>query len=511
MMIKKEKGVKPILLNIGLAFGFSFAGFLCSRLRTNQGHEVNLGRDVDATCSDGLSSENSSNALTNSSKQNGDRDEFLLPEFDELVKEVEFEVEARKLEVKSSIAYEGLDKDEYEQEIHRLKNMVRLLQDKEQNLEVQLLEYYGLKEQETVVMEFENRLKITNMQVEMFNLKAKSLQSENRKLREQVADHANVLAELDAAKAKIELLNKEIRREAEQNKERIVSLQQRVAMLQDQDCKDAACDQDIKSKLQKLEAFESEVEELRESNSRSQIENSDLTRRFDSTQILANDANQESERLRKENEDLLKQIEQIQSDRRSDIEELLYVRWVNARLRQELQNHQPLHNKTVANDLSKSLKPTPLIEAKKLILECADTNGLGINVDIDLNHRSSSQSSSITDSGEYDHFSSGTNAKSQNKFFGKLKRLILGKDRHHRHIQVSSGYQENGNAQRRSTSTDTDGRTSFDRRYSSFDGEGSFSDFLGLEKSDLEKYAEALEDSTANDKHKKRGRSTSFS
>ncbi|KAL5057001.1 hypothetical protein RYX36_028605 [Vicia faba] len=463
MIKKEEKGVKPILVNIALAFGFSFAGFLCSRLRIYQGHEA---------CTDELSS----------SKQNGDRDMFLLPEFDDVVKEVEFEVEA----------HAGL-----EQEIHQLKNMVRMLQDKEQNLEVQLLEYYGLKEQETVVMELENRLKISNMQVEMFNLKAQNLQSENRRLREHVADHAKVLAELDAAKAKIELLDKDIRRKAEQNKE------QRVAKLQDQECKDAACDQDTKIKLQKIEALESEVQDLRKSNSRLQIENSGLTRRFDSTHVLANDANQERERLRKENEDLMKQIEQLKSDRRSDAEELVYVWGLNARLRHELQNHQPLHNKTVAKDSE--------IEAKKLILECADTNKLGSTTDFDLNQRSSSQSSSITDSGEYDHFSSKTNTTSQNKFFSKLRRLILGKDRHHRRIEVSSRYQENSNSQRRSTSTDTDGIASFDRRYSSFDGEGSFSDFLGLEKSDLEKYAEALEDSSANDKHQRRGRSTSYS
>lgn len=543
MMIKKDKGVKPILVNIGLALGFSFAGFLCSRLRINQGlvsfqfhHEsncvffcfvllieVNSGHEIDATCTDEWRSGNSPIDLLSNTK-NGDRNEFLLPEFDELVKEVEFEVESRKLEVRTSRPYAGSDKDDYEHEIHRLKNMVRMLQDKEQSLEVQLLEYYGLREQETVVMELENRLKISNMEVNMFNLKAKKLQSENRRLKEQVSDHANVLAELDAARAKIELLNKEIRREAEQNKERIVSLQQRVAKLQDQECKDAACDQDIKIKLQKLEALESEVEELRKSNSRLQIENSDLTRRFDSTQIHANDANQESERLRKENEDLIKQIEQLQSDRRSDIEELVYMRWVNARLRHELQNHQPLHNKTVAKDLSKSLNPTSEIEAEKLRLEYADTNGLGSTMDFDLNQRSSSQSSSITDSGEYDHFSARTNATTQNKFFSKLRKLILGKDRHRRHSQVSSKYQEDINSQPRNTSTDTegrtsfdrrnssfDGRTSFDRRYSSFDGEGSFSDFLGLEKSDFEKYAEALEDSSANDKHQRRGRSTSFS
>lgn len=542
-MKKEEKGMKPILVNFGLALALSFAGFICSRLRITRvsptgrslGHEseVNLGGDIGATfstsntvseeetCTRGSRNKNSLIAPFSCSEQNGDRDEFLLPEFDELVKEVEFEVEAPRLKVGSSREYAVPDKNDYEQEIIQLRNMVRLLQDKEQNLEVQLLEYCGLREQETVVMELQNRLKISNMEVKMFNLKTKNLQSENRKLKEQVADQEKVLAELDAEKAKIELLNNEIRREAEQNKEKIVSLKQRVAKLQEQEYKGSACDQDIKIKLQKLNAVESEVEELRKSNLKLQIENYDLARRLDSTQIVANDANRESECLRKENEGLMKQIEQLHSDRCSDLEELVYMRWINACLRYELRNYQPPPNKTVAKDLSKSLSPTSEKKAKQLILEYADTNGAGSIVNFDFDQWSSSQASSITDSGEYDDFSSvdnssasRTNTTSQNKFFSKLRRMIQGKDSHrrrHHHSQVSSRYQEDSNSPWPSTSTGIDGRISFDRRYSSLSGEGSFSGFLDVEKSDLEKYAEALKDSSVKVRYQRRERSASYS
>lgn len=537
MMKKEEKGMKPILVNFGLALALSFAGFICSRLRITRvsptGHEseVNLGGDIGATfttsntvseeetCTRGSRNENSLIAPFSCSEQNGDKDEFLLPEFDELIKEVEFEVEAPRLKAGSSREYAVPDKNDYEQEIIQLRNMVRLLQDKEHNLEVQLLEYCGLREQETVVMELQNRLKISNMEVKMFNLKAKNLQTENQRLKEHVADHAKVLAELDAAKAKIERLNNEIRREAEQNKEKIVSLQQRVAKLQDQEYKGYACDQDIKIKLQKLNAVESEVEELRKSNLKLQIENYDLARRLDSTQIVANDANRESECLRKENEGLMKQIEQLHSDRCSDLEELVYMRWINACLRYELRNYQPPPNKTVAKDLSKSLSPTSEKKAKQLILEYADTNGAGSIVNFDFDQWSSSQASSITDSGEYDDFSSVDNSSaarinttSQNKFFSKLRRLIQGKNSNqHHHSQVSSGYREDSNSPWPSTSTGVDGRTSFDRRYSSLSGDGSFSGFLDVEKSNLEKYAVALKDSSVKVRYQRRERSASYS
>ncbi|MCI36260.1 protein CHUP1 chloroplastic-like, partial [Trifolium medium] len=57
IMMKEEKGMKPILVNFGLALALSFAGFICSRLRITtinhspnsptSGHEseVNLGGD----------------------------------------------------------------------------------------------------------------------------------------------------------------------------------------------------------------------------------------------------------------------------------------------------------------------------------------------------------------------------------------------------------------------------------------------------------------------------------
>lgn len=64
---------------------------------------------------------------------------------------------------------------------------------------------------------------------------------------------------------------------------------------------------------------------------------------------------EERERLRQENEELRKEIEQLRVDRSSDVEELVYLRWINACLRYELRNFQPPNGKTVARDLSKSL------------------------------------------------------------------------------------------------------------------------------------------------------------
>jgi predicted RNase H-like nuclease (RuvC/YqgF family) len=186
------------------------------------------------------------------------------------------------------VAYASLEKDDYEQEIRKLRNMVMMLQERERSLEVQLLEYCGLREQETVVMELQNRLKISNMETKMFNLKFETLQSENRRLEAQVADHAKVLADLEASKTKVKFLKKKIKYEAEQNKEHIVNLKQKVSKLQDLESKAIANDQEIQMKLKRVKDLEAEVEHWRKSNLRLEKDNSDLARKLDSTQILAN-------------------------------------------------------------------------------------------------------------------------------------------------------------------------------------------------------------------------------
>ncbi|KAK8551262.1 hypothetical protein V6N13_119735 [Hibiscus sabdariffa] len=320
------------------------------------------------------------------------------------------------------------EKDDLEQEIKRLRNMVRMLRERERNLEVQLLEYYGLKEQEAAVVELENQLK---MEAKLATLKIASLQSENRRLENQVADHAKVEAELKAAKSRIKVLKKTLQREAEQNREQILNVQKRVAKLQEQELKAPADNHDIESKLERLKVLELEAEELRKSNTRLQRENSELAQKLESNSVLEDPEtetiNKTQERLMQENEDLKKQIEQLQEDRCSDAEELVYLQWVNACLRYELRTCPPIPGKTVARDLSKSLSPESEERAKKLILEYASAEGIGDSMDFDSDHWSCSQplygdSTSGNSSGK-----KAPNSR-KNKLLKKLRRIILGKD-----------------------------------------------------------------------------------
>ncbi|RDX96377.1 Protein CHUP1, chloroplastic, partial [Mucuna pruriens] len=614
----EEKGMKPFLLKCSLALALTFAGYLFSHIGTKrikpsatsprgnpsgQGSEDNLGRgkrvassscitaseenvlDTEETCIKKVLGKNSPKGLSPRTKQSGEKDEFLLPEFNDLTKEAEFgaiiagssfkkevdspkkkkEVETPRSKVGSPIAHAGIEKDDYEKEIRKLRSIIRILQERETNLEVQLLEYCGIKEQEAAVMELQSRLKISNMEAKMFNLKVETLQSENWRLEAQMSDHARVLSELETAKTKVKFLKKKIKYEAEQNREHIMNLKQKVAKLQDHEYKNSANDQEIQIKLKRLKDLESEAEQLRKSHLRLQMDNSELARRLDSTQILANAVledpearalKEEGERIRQENEGLLKEIERLHADRCSDLEELVYLRWINACLRHELRSYQPPAGKTVARDLSKSLSPTSEKKAKQLILEYANNEGRGSVSDMDS--ESSSQASFLTDSGERDDCVSpldiSTDAKpsttSKSKIFGKLMRLIRGKDSHHHRNRVpskeksisreDSNYSSSNFSLSISTGNDTGTEglrseyatptatsvASFDynqtpimkdesgrhsdintpRRRSSSDFknrlDSSFSESSsGMEKSNLVKYAEALKDSSGAPKH----------
>ncbi|KAG5248586.1 protein CHUP [Salix suchowensis] len=438
-MVRYKRDINPVLLKFGAALAVSIAGFLLSRLKTNKNKSSQPPHSPRSPDSHMLMvAVDNSKVFSPSNRQSGDKDGYLLPEFIDLVKEFDFNAhnsgtspnkdETPSSDVETPRSFKGAEKVNYEQEIKHLKNMVGMLRERERTL----------REQETAVMELQNRLKINNMEAKLFTLKIESLRADNRRLHDQVAEHVKVVCELNAARAKIKMLKKTQRSEAEQNKEQIMTLQNTVSRLQEQELKSAATDSDIQMKLQRLKDLETETEELRKSYSRLHLENSEMASQLESTKILANSIlriqRKLGNQLRQENEDLVKEVERLQADRCTDVEELVYLRWINACLRYELRNLQPPHGKTVARDLSKSLSPRSEERAKQLILEYANTEGMmekGNSImEFGPDHWSSSRASYMTDLGELDDSPSPkTNNSGKTKIFHKLRRLLLGKDR----------------------------------------------------------------------------------
>ncbi|CAA2933422.1 CHUP1, chloroplastic-like [Olea europaea subsp. europaea] len=138
----------------------------------------------------------------------------------------------------------------------------------------------------------------------------------------------------------------------------------------------------------------------------------------------------------------MKEIEWLQADRCCDVEELVYLRWINACLHYELRNYQPDPGKTMAKDLNITLSPKSEEKAKQLILEYVNKDGStekGINItDFDSDWWSSSQGSFLTELGNLNDSSvdnslaNKTSSSSKTKALSKLMRRLRGKNSHHR-------------------------------------------------------------------------------
>ncbi|KAJ0985520.1 hypothetical protein J5N97_003876 [Dioscorea zingiberensis] len=452
-LVRGKRDMQPLMLKLGLGLALSVAGYLFSqfwprrrRRRRSSSPAAGVGGLKDEIFASKSGEEEARMfkctsmattavvSLLPDKKSCEDDEGFLLPEFNELVTE-EFETTQKEDHSGNSPVNQTLKSSECEdylalkQEIDDLRNLVNSYKGRERELETQLIEYYGLKEQNAAVGELQNRLKISTVEAKLLSLKIESLQDENKKLREELSDYLRVMNELKAAEAKINMLERTLRSDREVAKEKIAELLKRVTMLQERELEDGGNDPEIEKRLKGLE---DEVADLRKVNSLLAQEKSDLEKRLESSQMLYSSSQYTLEEV---TEKLNKEIEQLQIDRCADVEELVYLKWINACLRYELRNYQPSPGKTVARDLSKCLSPKSEEKAKQLILEYGnagihDTNTSLLDVDSDCCSSSQTSTSECDDTLIDVSLTTKTRLPGKSKFFSKLKKLVLGNENH---------------------------------------------------------------------------------
>ncbi|KAK1286190.1 hypothetical protein QJS10_CPB20g00404 [Acorus calamus] len=314
-----------------------------------------------------------------------------------------------------------------EQEIMNLRNTVKELKERERNLEMRLLEYYGLKEQDSIVKELENQLKISSMEVKIYALKIESLEADKNRLESQVLDYTSVVSELTSARAKIRKLKRNLCVKEQKIRQQIKELQERASTLREQN-----------NRHQEVQILN---EELRRVNMELVNEKLELERKLEPARMVdsfvaekvpGQEGLEETDHLKHVIDDQRKEIEQLQTEHCTEVEELVYLKWINACLRYELRNYQAPPGKTMARDLSMAMSPKSELKAKQLILEYANSGVNDNKVSFspeDVNsdyYCSSSQTSPLTESGKFDN-SLRNGASGKSKFLSKLKKLVLGK------------------------------------------------------------------------------------
>ncbi|OAY71860.1 Protein CHUP1, chloroplastic [Ananas comosus] len=307
---------------------------------------------------------------------------------------------------------------EMEQEIMRLRNLVESLSQRQRELEMEMLENYGLKEREAATKELENRLKISSVEAKFLTLKVESLQDENQRLKNQILEFEGLKNKLESMKAKIKLLKKQLKLDGEEARARMAELKNRIDVLAEKENKDEEEKTELESKLARLTQLDEEAAKLRKMNSRLEEENLELARKLESFKIPEEDILEEAIRLREANENLSKEIERLRSNQCRDIEELVYLRWINACLRYELRNFQPPPGKISARDLNKIPSHRSEEKAKQLILEYSNS---ACNIDT----CSSSQESPCG----FTTAKRSSGSEKPPKLYSKLKKLVCGTSR----------------------------------------------------------------------------------
>ncbi|KAH9327216.1 hypothetical protein KI387_007394, partial [Taxus chinensis] len=491
---RENRNSTYMIVKIGLAISLSVAAYVLTQLRSRpvnrqnaareprnldqkrQQHNVQIKKEI---CSyskidsaqendeeevkrvDSISSSLSSQSLTD--------DELLLSEFNDLLSE-EFHFTSEDAESSKIVQYSGKEKQDgeintglmsdqdrhmYEEdmanttaEIERLRTLVQELRKKEENHENELLEYYGLKEQETSIVELQRRLKLNGVEIEMLHFKINFLEAQKKKVEEEVAEASLLKKELESARSNIEELQKQLQMQSIDSIKQLLVLQQRIAALQGKE-KDASEKKfELEKKLKTLKELEVEVVELRRANKELQHEKRELMMNLNIAEakiaslskITETDtiekAREEADFLRHENDHLSKHIEGLQNNRFSEVEELVYLRWVNACLRYELRNYKTPPGKVTARDLNKSLSPKSQEKAKQLMLEYAGADLLASHekeyTDNDFDS-ASSWTSAHSEGGDFDDSSldSASSRQTRSKkssLIHKLKRWGRSKD-----------------------------------------------------------------------------------
>ncbi|CAJ1976702.1 unnamed protein product [Sphenostylis stenocarpa] len=364
--------------------------------------------------------------------QTDDSENDIPPELESLLSgEIDFPSLAEKTDEEKKDGVYETELANNASELDRLRNLVKELEEREVKIEGELLEYYGLKEQEADFVELQRQLEIKTVEIDMLKMTINSLQEERNKLQEELTHGASAVRELEAARSKIKELRRQIQLEANQAKTQLLLLKQKVSGLVMKEEGAAKKDIEIGKKLKALNDLEVEVVELKRENKELQHEKRELTVKLNAAESRITELSNVTESemvakakevssLRHVNEDLLKQVEGLQINRFSEVEELVYLRWVNACLRYELKNFQAPPGKLSTRDLNTSLSPKSQEKAKQLMLEYAGSeHGQG---DTDLDSYFSHTSSPGSE--DFDNASSIDSLMSKHSIVSKKTSLI---------------------------------------------------------------------------------------
>lgn len=253
------------------------------------------------------------------------------------------------------------DNEPPEEEVELFKELWLSLQEREQRLELRLMELDSLREQEAAIRELESRASAAAVEARLLERKVASLQEENETLRAQASELDAARTELGRAREKLRALGARVEGEREEARREAAALREMVTELE-------------KKGEERERALAEEAAAMRKANVGLVEENRDLALRLQDAEQAASSVNlvieeedmaEEANELRKTNERLTRQIEQLHGDHCKHVEELVYLKWVNACLRHELRGNDDQHPSSGQQDHAGAGVPSSAVELSK--------------------------------------------------------------------------------------------------------------------------------------------------
>ncbi|XP_030534303.2 protein CHUP1, chloroplastic isoform X1 [Rhodamnia argentea] len=398
--------MKPVLLKAGVPLVLSMVGFVCARI---------MWRRASGMQSKSSSSQDQVN-VNDSDGEDGGFDEHSSSRSLNFTCADLTEDEERVVANPQSLigVWNQSTRDCEGEEMLALTSTVRDLQERELKLEMQFLRYCNLKERESALMEIGNALLLGMSRLELLDREVSHMEEESKRMADMAAEYFKVMEELHYWKSQNERIHRKVRKLLRKVKQQSRVLRENDLRIEERERETLKIQRALELKTNDVEGMEGEIDGLRAMLDRSEWDKDELRIELSLAQTSAPplSKSQAEATLTEDCSRLLKEVEQLRTERAVEEKELVYLRWSKACLRHELTKNHHVHEQDMVKGHSSELA----LADSTIIKDCDNKNGL---------KRSNSENGGYSSC-------AGTGDRVQSKkakILHKLKKWVEGNDR----------------------------------------------------------------------------------
>ncbi|XP_030455455.1 protein CHUP1, chloroplastic-like [Syzygium oleosum] len=271
------------------------------------------------------------------------------------------------------------------EEAEQMKHLLNDLRRREIAVENKLLELYGLREQHSFVTHLKRQLRVRSSEVDMLKAAVSTLEAEKNDLEKEIRE--SFLAE-----KQLETAEKMVKQWQEKTNAGEIQMKAQLNMIEEQvygyHSKEKVSREPVfERKTKTMDNVKLEVLGMNRRNKELELEKRELALKLNSAQAKTTSLStmteseviagvkEEVNALKHVNKGLLKQIETLQKQRFSRVEELVYQKWLNSCLRFEIQDYRtpPRTPKSTSRATSDSADSSPTSTESREIDDTSST------------------------------------------------------------------------------------------------------------------------------------------